>query len=69
MARASYGVLVHYPSGRSDVRVVPETPAIGALLTGAEGVRWLMTGVRLREGELDGKAYTTEVQVEPAPKE
>jgi hypothetical protein len=62
------GALVHYPDGRSNVRVGPETPAIGALLTGAKGVQWLVTGVRPREGELDGKAYTTEVQVEPAPK-
>jgi hypothetical protein len=69
MAAGSYGALVHYPDGRSRVRVLVETPVPGSLLSMPKGDRWVVRAVRLSEGELDGRAYTTEVQVEPAPEE
>jgi hypothetical protein len=64
---ASWKTLVHYPGGSSKVRVVSETPVPGAVLVDPEGGRWIVAAVRLSEGERDGQAYTTEVQVEPAP--
>jgi hypothetical protein len=69
MAVPSWKTLVHYPAGVSNVRVVFETPERGALLVVPEGDRWVVKDVRLSEGERDGQAYTTEVQVEPAPEE
>ena len=69
MARPSWTTLVHYPDGRSKVRVVFETPVPDALLVGPEGDRWVMRAVRISDGEIDGLTYTHEAQVEPAPEE
>jgi hypothetical protein len=69
MAVPSWKTLVHYPDGWSNVRVVFETPERDALLVVPEGDRWVVKAVRLSEGERDGHAYTTEVQVEPAPED
>jgi hypothetical protein len=69
MAAPSWKTLVHYPAGYSNVRVVFETPERGALLVVTEGDRWVVKAVRPSEGERDGQAYTTEVQVEAAPEE
>ena len=66
---ASYGVLVHYPSGSSDVRVVSETPVRGALLAVPEDDRWVAEDVIPSEGELDGRPYSYEVWVVAALKE
>lgn len=64
MAVPSYGVLVHYPDGSSDVRVVLETPVMGALLVLAEGsARWVAEDVRINEGELGGTPHSFEVWV------
>jgi hypothetical protein len=64
---ASWKTLVHYPVGSSNVRIVFERPECGSVLAVREGDRWTVRAVRLSEGERDGQAYTTEVQVEPAP--
>jgi hypothetical protein len=64
MAARSYGVLVHYPDGSSDVRVVLETPVMGALLVLAEGsARWVAEDVRINEGEFGGTPHSFEVWV------
>jgi hypothetical protein len=69
MAVASFSALVHYPDDSSNVRIVFETPVRGALLAGPAANHWVAEDVKLREGELGGQAYTTEVWVVAALEE
>ncbi len=71
MAAGPYGALIYYPDGEPKVRTIFAAPEIGGPIVLVEDDRegWFVKDAHDREGELNGKAYQFEIQVELRPED